>query len=253
MTTLLIDIGNTRLKWGLDSDEGFVFGGVCNSQPDAIESLFTEQWGGLRPDGLLMSCVANKAIEQDIFQQAKSTWNIPAQSLLTPKQGCGISNAYERPETLGSDRWAAMVAAYQQVKGPVCVVSCGTALTLDAIDGTGRHLGGLILPGLGLMQDCLQKGTKMHFISGLAVPGPEGLGRSTEECIQQGTTIAISSLVDNMLESLKIEQIGMSLILTGGDAGLLQARLCHESSLEPHLVLQGLAIIHRGQRMDKPK
>lgn len=245
MTTLLIDIGNTRLKWGVDSEAGFAFGGVCNSHADVIKSLLTRQWDELKPDFLLMSCVGNKSIGDDIVGYAKSRWGIRAESVVSPKQGCGITNAYDRPASLGSDRWAAMVAAYRRAKGPVCVVSCGTAVTLDAIDGAGLHLGGLILPGYGLMQTCLQKETQMDFNAELAPAGPTALGRTTEHCIQQGTAIAISSLVDKMVENLKTELAGMGLILTGGDAGLLQARLRHESILEPYLVLKGLGLIQR--------
>lgn len=247
MTTLLIDIGNTHLQWGMDSEAGFAFGGASAARPDLLESLFARQWDKLKPEYLFMSCVGNEIIKQQIFNMAKSNWGIQAESLQTPKQGCGISNAYASPETLGSDRWAAMVAAFAQTNGPVCVVDSGTAVTLDVVSQAGEHLGGLILPGYGLMRDCLQKGTRLDF-EAAPLPTQPALGQSTEQCTQQGTAIAISSMVDKMYETLTNELAGLSLILTGGDAGLLQSRICHESILEPHLVLKGLAIIHRSFR-----
>ena len=245
MTSLLIDIGNTHLKWGTDSKEGFVFGGECDSQPELIESLFAKPWARLKPEHLFVSCVGNETIRLQIFSFAKSTWRIQAESLVSPRQGCGITNAYARPERLGSDRWAAMVAAYEQTKGPVCVVDSGTAVTLDVVNGQGMHLGGLILPGYGLMQACLQKGTRLEFNTARTEAGPLVLGQSTGHCIQQGTAVAISSMVNAMFEKLTREMTGISLILTGGDADLLQNQLDHAATIEPYLILQGLAIIHR--------
>ena len=244
MTALLIDIGNTRLKWGLESAAGFTFGGGCESQVDVIEGLYNGPWAELKPDSMLISCVGNKSIERCLVEQASTCWGIRAELLVSPQQGCGITNAYARPASLGSDRFAAMVAAYRQVKGPVCVVSSGTAVTLDAVDNDGRHLGGLILPGYGLMQVCLQKETQLQFPVDLMLSGPAGLGQSTDRCIQQGTAMAISSMVDKMVETLKYALPGIRLLLTGGDAGLLQRWLCHDASLEPHLVLKGLAFIY---------
>lgn len=245
MTSLLIDIGNTHLKWGLDTKQGFKFGGQCDAQPDLIESLFAREWHQLKPETLLVSCVGNEATWQNIFDSAKSIWDIQGELLVSPGQGCGVTNAYEKPERLGSDRWAAMVAAFAKMEGPVCMVSCGTAVTLDVINGDGMHLGGLILPGYGLMLSCLQKGTRLKFNASPAAFDRNELGQTTESCIKQGTSLAISSMVNDIFKKLKTDNDEIQLMLTGGDAVLLQAQIEHDSIIDPHLVLQGLAIMAR--------
>lgn len=245
LASLLIDIGNTRLKWAVDSERGFKFGGEDESRPELIDVLFARHWDKLNPGDVFVSCVGNKAVQQRIFDTVRSRWGIQVVTLVSPRQGHGIMNAYERPEKLGSDRWAAMVAAYEQFKGPVCVVSGGTAVTLDVVNSEGRHLGGLILPGYGLMQHCLLAGTRLDFQVDMTTPASAGPGKSTEQCIRQGAIIAITGMIDRMYETLTKEMANMTLILTGGDAKLLHARLNHDSLIAPHLVLQGLAIIHR--------
>lgn len=246
MTGLLIDIGNTRLKWGVDTREGFRFGGVADSSVATIEPLFRRDWASLDPDYVLLSCVGQADIEQHIIETAHSLWGIRGESLVSPPRACGLTNAYAQPATLGSDRWAAMVAAFQEVKGPVCVVSCGTALTLDAVDGNGQHCGGLILPGFRLQQQCLLKGTQLTFERNPAPSGVTALGRSTEQCIQYGTALAVSCVVTDTFTRLQQDHPGIQLILTGGDARILRDQLSFDSRLMPHLVLQGLALIHRG-------
>lgn len=166
---------------------------------------------------------------------------------MTPKQACGITNAYASPDKMGSDRWAAMVAAFDKTKEPVCVVSSGTAVTLDVVNSKGAHLGGLIIPGYGLMQDCLQNGTSMTFLNEGPSSSQAELGQSTEACIQFGAAYAISSMVDRVFKKVQTELAGIHLILTGGDAEMLQAQLSCESSIDPHLVLKGLGIIHHSR------
>ena len=117
-----------------------------------LESLFDDQLNGLIPDKIFVSCVGNRDIWQIFFEKAKSKWQVEAELMKTPQEGGGIYNAYSHAEKLGSDRWAVMVAAFEKKKGSVCVVSCGTAVTLDVVNTEGLHCGGLIIPGYGLMQ-----------------------------------------------------------------------------------------------------
>lgn len=247
MASLLVDIGNSYLKWGVDSEQGFVFGGSCKSAPELIDTLFAHQFKRLIPDDMFVACVGDKSVQQKLFEKAKSSWNIDAELMASPAKGCGITNAYADYEKLGSDRWAAMVAAFDKIKGPVCVVSSGTAVTLDAVNSKGEHLGGLIIPGYGLMQDCLQHGTRMDIRNNTSSTIQFELGQSTEGCIQQGVAVAISSMVDRVFKKLQTELPGIRLILTGGDAESLHNQLGCESSIDSHLVLKGLGIIHRSR------
>lgn len=243
MTNLLIDIGNTRLKWGTDSGRGLVFGGECESKLEMMASELLPQWSEISPKHVLVSCVGDRAVLNWLSKTVESRWHIPAQVLVSPRQGFGITSSYPCPEKLGSDRWAAMVAAYAKIGGPVCVVSCGTAVTLDAVSPAGLHLGGLILPGFHLMQSCLQQETRLNFKITPAAGPSHRLGTDTETCIQQGTTTAIFGMTHSVYQDLRHEYKEMRLLITGGDAALLQDWFGDEAATEPHLVLQGLAVI----------
>lgn len=253
MSILLIDIGNTNLKWATAGEQGFAYGGSCPSQADAIESLFGQAWAGLRPEAVYVSCVGNPGLARQLETLANSTWGIQVEILATPNQGCGIRNSYSAPAKLGSDRWAAMVAAFDQAGGPVCVVSCGTAITLDVVDATGQHLGGLILPGYALMRRSLHEGTGLPLIDNRQADTTGQLGRSTEEAIRLGTGTAVHALVARVLGQQQAELAGLQLFLTGGDATTLGKQLELSAIIEPHLVLMGLAMIHRSKKLHKPQ
>ena len=247
MNCLLIDVGNTHLKWGLDSGSVFSFGGKCRCQPELDDSLFIEQVGDINPEYVFISCVGSDTVKQRLTDLVRARWGIEVELLKSPAQECGITNAYKLPNTLGSDRWAAMVAAFEQARGAVCVVDSGTAVTLDIVNNEGIHLGGLIIPGVGLMQSCLQQGACIDFDSGFPSLTRAKLGQSTASCIQQGSILAVSGMVSTMLTKFNADLAGISLVLTGGDAELLQSQLDSHAYLEPHLVLKGLASILRSR------
>ena len=247
MTCLLIDIGNSRIKWGTDSVKGFEFGGSCDSHVAQVEQLFAQFWNQLRPEHIFISCVGDMAVQQRIFEMAQARWDVQTESLVSPKQENGITNIYDSPEKLGSDRWAAMVGAFKQFEGAVCVVDCGTAVTLDVINYAGHHLGGLIIPGNGLMQDCLSGGTLLDFHESKHRLGPNHLGKSTEQCIQLGTISAIGNMIDGTFNDLSEGLDTLTMVLTGGDVDLIEPVLKNEHVISPHLVLQGLAEIHRAR------
>ena len=252
MTTLLIDIGNSYLKWGLDDGLGFAFGGSCRSDSAALETMFEQSFTKLNPDHVFLSCVSNHSLKEALIKEVRNRWQQEAALLVASARACGINNAYTIPENLGSDRWAAMIAGFQITKGPVCVVSCGTAVTLDAVNADGEHLGGLIVPGFRLMSDCLRQGTNMSFANNFKSTAQVSLGQSTENCIWQGTSLSIGSMVNEMFESLRSRFSEMRLILTGGDAEILIELLHFESSIESHLVLRGMSIIHRTKAGNEP-
>ena len=249
MTSLLIDIGNSYLKWAVKSEQGFVFGGRCKSRLESIDALFTGQFKALKPDNMFIACVGDKSIWLTLREKAKACWAIEAELLLSPAMGCGITNAYADHTKLGADRWAAMVAAFDVTSGPVCVVSSGTAVTVDVINRDGKHLGGYIIPGYSLMQECLQQRTQMEIVHNIMPSVQYELGQSTEACIQQGVTAAVTSFVDAVFATLQARLPGIELILTGGDAERLHNQLGCESNIDPHLVLQGLGIIYCSEQL----
>jgi len=166
----------------------------------------------------------------------------PVHILCTTPQAGGVTCAYARPETLGADRWAAVIAAYRFGNAPVCVIDCGTAITVDAVDHNGLHLGGVILPGLGLMRRSLCDNTV--DIDKVTEPGKAVLGASTGEGVALGTLYAAASAIDRVLDDLEAELgVEVECLITGGDVAALEPRLAHNCHHQPHLVLQGLAIL----------
>lgn len=153
---------------------------------------------------------------------------------------CGVRNGYREPERLGSDRWAALIAARRQEHGPCLVVSCGTATTVDALSVDGEFLGGLILPGLALMQRSLSSNTaQLGMERGTAQDFP----RTTADAIRSGVLQATLGAVRHQFELLQARQGEAVCLLTGGAADELQAHLDLPLVRVENLVLKGLQII----------
>src|SRR5476649_2638109 len=154
---LLIDAGNTRIKWALvsaDSAAGawLASGAVEHAQLDSLQSA----WANLDISEVLLSNVAGAAIAARL----QAMLPVAAQLFASLPQLAGVVNAYRDPSQLGCDRFAAAIAAHALAPGQaVIVANCGTATTIDAITADGVFLGGMILPGLGLMASSLARNT----------------------------------------------------------------------------------------------
>jgi len=147
---------------------------------------------------------------------------------------CGVKNSYDSPELLGVDRWLALVAAYSYYATAVCVVDCGTAITLDVVDGQGQHLGGAIMPGLTLMKSVLSTGTAA--LSFCEQTHPIGLSHYTEAAIYNGSLNALAGFIAaGKLDSTL-------LILTGGDAQFVEEHLQLGAIIDEKLVMKGLLL-----------
>ena len=232
---LLVDIGNTRLKWAVCSESGLVVGAPIN-YADIDSHRLAQLWQTLaRPDYVAIACVATHEISDTVQTVSQTLWPfvrvLKAQS---EAERLGVKNAYPEPQKLGVDRWLGMVAAYHHYRKALCVVACGTAITLDMVDASGQHLGGLIAPGLRLMRDALVQGTaNLQLVVGTY---PFGLASFTDAAIANGTLAAACGFIEFALNS---QTDVFQLILTGGDA----SQLPKTATIEPDLVLRGLALI----------
>lgn len=234
---LLVDAGNTRIKWGLHDGAGWVAqGSVANAEAARL----ARDWSALRPAAALVSSVAGgktDALLRDVLQALGCT----ASWLRAGRSACGVTNGYADPAQLGSDRWAALVAAWS-LKGRSCVVaSAGSALTVDALSAQGEFLGGLIVPGLAMMKMALEKGTAR-------VTQMEGMWRdfptSTADAVHSGALAAMAGAVESMVERLtNREGMAPALIISGGDAPVLQTALEGAGEIVDNLVLEGLVLL----------
>ena len=244
---LAIDCGNSRLKWAC-FDAGRK--GATSSFPVGADSFEFEravQTLDKPIDRVLVSNVAGVAVAGRIGDAVAERFGIEAEFVAVTGNAHGIECGYREPGTLGVDRWLAMIAARRLAGGPLVVVGVGTAVTIDVVDADGRHLGGLILPGDGLMIDALASNTagiEQVARAGTAREGLALLGRSTAESVGHGGRLALAASVDRITD-LASAAFGTepALWLTGGDAELLTGWLASDASVRADLVLEGLAAV----------
>lgn len=236
---LLLDVGNSRLKWAWLDGELLVAPGVVAhaGRADAVASIPMPAI----PGEILVASVAARSLTMAIAGELHRRWPVPQRFARTEPQGGGVTNAYREPAQMGVDRWLAMVAAWHHRRAAVCVVDAGTALTADLVAADGRHLGGLILPGRELMQRSLLADTGGIAAATTLAPGSEPvddlLGRDTASCIRAAARRASAGLVIGCMQ-----QWPSALVLTGGDAAALLADLPPGAEHRPLLVLEGLAL-----------
>lgn len=240
---LLLDLGNTRLKWALqrDSSEAWQARGAV-PWSDRLPIELAEAWRGLAaPAQVYGASVVDAVREAQVAAAVETAFAAPVLWLRTPASACGVRNAYAEPQRLGVDRFLAMVAAYADGRAPCVLAGIGTALTLDALAADGRHLGGLIAPGPQLMQQAVLGAT--------AQVRPQQPGRvleladNTADALASGCWQAAAALIERFTERMADRLGGMpALSLGGGDAEALLPLLTHPASVISDGVLHGLAV-----------
>lgn len=223
MTFLAIDVGNTRLKWAQYTspkpgatllNQGAVF-------LETIDKLADAEWRALPAPGSMLGCVvAGEGVKRRVEEQLE-IWDVEPRWVVSGSQACGVVSSYDHPSRLGVDRWVALIGARHRVLAqgparPALVVMVGTAVTVDALDASGRFLGGLILPGFGLMLRALEMGT-----AGLKAPTGEAVDfpTNTSDALMSGGADAIAGAVERMHRKL-LARTGEEplLLMTGGAA-----------------------------------
>lgn len=228
---LLVDIGNTRLKLALwDGTLRLQARLIHNDQPLAI---FAQQ--SLPPvDAVHLSIVPRLRDAEAWTHLVHERCGVAPQIALAQSEWRGLRNCYAESQKLGVDRWLAMVALWHEHCAPFCVVSAGTAITLDRVDGHGQHLGGLILPGLHRMQQ-----TMLHTTVTASTPDApldaKALGHDSASAIGQGALFAALGAIERAVD---VEH--EFCVITGGDAAVLSRSLRGEWVQRDALVLEGL-------------
>lgn len=239
--TLVIDVGNSRLKWGLNGPRGWIrFGVTPNSE---IATLAMRDWHTLpRPMRVVGVNVAGEAARVRVEAQL-ARWRIAPEWLTATDAACGVTNRYARPAQLGADRWAAMIAAWKRTAAtdlfpPACVVvNAGTAVTVDALDIDGVFRGGLIIPGMRLMLQTLAENT-----SGLkAAPGEfREFPDNTADALYSGAMQAVCGAVEQVRRRIDTNPAQVRVFLSGGAAPEIAPHLNPPVELVDNLVLEGV-------------
>lgn len=237
---LLLDLGNTRLKWALESGGRWQAQGAAAWSEDP--ALLASTWQALPvPSAVFGASVVDEPREQAVAAQVRALFGLGIHWLRTPASACGVRNAYPEPARLGVDRFLAMVAAHAAGAGDCVLVGVGTALTLDALTAGGQHLGGLIAPGPRLMQQALLGATARvrPRNDGVLVDAAD----NTSDAVVSGCWQAAAALVERFVGRMAPRLGGTPAVrLDGGDAAELAPLLDLRTSMVEHGVLHGLAV-----------
>ena len=247
MRALLVDIGNSRIKWAWLS--GRRLGKAQAAEYSGWRPRdFAHRVIGSRLDveRILMASVAADEVGDDLAAGARLAGAPEPERVITQRRACGVTIAYSEPWRLGVDRMLAMIAAHRRLPGrPVCAVAVGTALTIDLLGADGRHRGGAIIPAPPLMVESLfdrTSGIRRRAQGGAGGRGRALFGRSTRAAVEQGARFAAAAAVDRAIaEARALVGRTPQLVLTGGGASGLRPLMHSPSLLVPDLVLEGLA------------
>ena len=254
MNALLIDAGNSRIKWSLVRE-----GRLGPLQ--AAEAADSEALGGWlqrapKIDRVLASSVAGPEVERSLGSTLRKGGAPAAEFMQSSARAAGVSNGYRSPQQLGVDRWVGAVAAWTLAGcyRAVCAISIGTALTIDVVDHDGAHRGGLIAPSPTLMLQSLLRDTA--GIAAHAADAPKGrkkagkeealkmLATDTRQAIELGCLSTAAALIDRTVTDVTRALRGRPVVfLTGGGADAVAPLIRSASKLRDDLVLRGLAVL----------
>ena len=251
---LLVDLGNSRLKWASYQNGQLGSVGSLKYDGENLATLMSAEWSRLPvPGKICVSSDVDSRLTAVLSQWVEKQWATAAHIIAPKDHAYGVKNAYQDPLQLGSDRWAALVAVRNNIKGAAIIIDCGTAITIDVMNAEGEHLGGVIIPGIQMMQQSLFQGT--HKINETDEKNERvlaALGRNTREGVRSGIHTAVIAFINEMIsdatkqtkqtkQQTKTEK--MTPVITGGDAEVLLPFLDNNVIHKPTLVLEGLAII----------
>jgi type III pantothenate kinase len=236
---LLLDVGNTRVKWAwLEYLDIAPAGAVAHDATHRSWQAEIEA-DGHRPTRIVAANVAGAGFARALTRWSAVRFGLEPELILAQDSHCGVVNSYPRPATLGVDRWLGMIAAWKSAPRATCIVASGTALTVDTLDAAGRHCGGLVLPGVQMMSEARAAlGADPALTPAAELPGLAAFGPT------QSIPVTLAAVADRSVAELGA-RIGAPprVLLTGGDAGLLEPYLASAVEVVPDLVLTGLAIV----------
>lgn len=237
---LAIDAGNTRIKWGLhDGSAWKTLGAIATSGSPTLSQALRL---ALPAEKVIASNVAGAKVRADIARCMDAGAEITF--IQSESRQLGVENGYRDPGQLGTDRWAALIAAHHAgERGHKLVVNAGTALTIDALTADGYFLGGLIVPGPALMRHSLDRGTAgLRLTDGTLQDFPG----STPDAITSGAIQAAAGAVERLAHLMAARGCPPGrIILSGGAAAEIAGCLPIPTTLYQNLVLDGLLLIAR--------
>jgi type III pantothenate kinase len=236
----LFDAGNTRIKWAAHDGRGYIALG-------AVETARAAELGvALPPDFHAKQAIASNVAGAEVrahLERACAARGAQLTLIASQLEQSGVTSGYRDPAQLGTDRWAALIAAHRVGPGHKLVVNVGTALTIDALTADGRFLGGVIVPGPALMRRSLDRGTAgLRLTEGRFAEFPQG----TPDAITTGAIQACAGAIERMRDAMAgVDCAPSQIVLSGGAAADLATHLPIAATIRENLVLDGLLLIAR--------
>ena len=248
MTFMAIDVGNTRLKWTLYDRPAAGARMLAQGAEflEQIDRLGEVVWSQIPEPTTMLGCiVAGTAVKHRVQEQMEQ-WNVEPRWVVASEAEAGLVNGNDFPARLGADRWVAMIGARHHMlrRGPprpILLVMVGTAVTVEAIDQHGRFVGGLILPGHGIMLRALESGTAgLHVPTGDVVEFPT----NTSDALTSGGTFAIAGACERMFQHLFKRCAAEPLcLMTGGAGWKMLPAMTRPFELIESMIFDGLLVI----------
>jgi type III pantothenate kinase len=237
---LLIDIGNTRLKWAAVASGAIMARGLVVHAGVAIDEALSREWSALRDvEKIYVASVAPLAFDTDVERAARDRFGVEPAFLRSPAFALGIRNGYAEPERLGIDRFLGLAAIHAAAARAQVLVGVGTAMTLDALDEDGTHLGGWIVPAPALMRESvLARTARVGVSEGRIVDFAD----NTADGLFSGALHAASGAIERFsANAARRFRTWPAVVVTGGGADEI-APLLPGAERRSDLVIEGLAL-----------
>jgi len=246
-----IDAGNSRLKWQASLGDRRIDVGAEQLSDRPLHSVHAALSGQGDISRIRLLSVRSQADTAILVDAVKSLWSVEPEMITSSAAACGVTNSYTQVNTLGTDRWSAIIAGAQRAKQAtgsmaVCVVDAGSALTIDLVDNCGVHQGGYIAPGLSMQLRALNQGTGNIALANIPPDASLQPGLNTRDAVIAGILLGAQQLI--LAAVIDFEQQGVKplLLVTGGDGPRLLeglGKFSNEAQYSPHLVLEGMAFL----------
>jgi type III pantothenate kinase len=232
---LIVDIGNSSTKVAVFDKQEMI---THFRSKELSHEMFEKK---LRPFKIDKAIISSVRVTPDYIVDLLSV-NISFVHLLSEKSRLPFKIEYDTPETLGTDRIAAVAGAYKLYAGEeVLIIDAGTALTFDFLS-SAIYKGGNISPGLRMRFKALNK-----FTGRLPLVAPIGNftfpGRNTIDAIMAGVITGITYEINEYIRTFENNHVGFKIILTGGDSEFLKDKINHHITYMPDIVIDGLNYI----------
>lgn len=235
-----LDVGNSRVKWRLSASHG-PKGSMSYASIGGIEEkTFRPHDGSI--SRIRVSSVRSANCRSTLDTWAKAVYGVSPEYAVSAARVGKVCNGYDNPETLGVDRWLALLAAFELAGAAVCVIDYGSAITADLLDSSGMHLGGFISPGLDLMRASLLSGTDLVRFPPSVEGGIFCPGTRTASAVESGILASAAGFGNMCWQSFRSSVGPITSFVTGGDAEKILPLLNFPAALQPTLVLDGLAL-----------